>query len=152
MGEEKLFFTIGEAAQLLDVKAYVLRYWETEFKQLNPQKSETGQRVYRAKDIQICQTIKRLLYIEKYTIAGAKQQLAEMEKIGFDSIPSTPPAVQVSVPGNLSNTVVTPNESHGEGKTVANNSLPVDWVTKKGNEFRTLLTEIRKILKKHNLA
>ena len=87
MGGEKLFYTIGEAAQLFDIKPYVLRYWETEFTQLNPQKSETGQRVYRAKDIQVCQTIKRLLYVEKYTIAGAKQKLEELEKTGFDPVP-----------------------------------------------------------------
>ena len=82
--EEKLFYTIGETAQLLNVKPYVLRYWETEFKKLNPQKSETGQRTYRKKDLQVATAIKRLLYDEKYTIAGAIQKLEEFEKNGLE--------------------------------------------------------------------
>ena len=84
--EEKLFYTIGETAQMLSVKPYVLRYWESEFKKLNPQKSETGQRTYRKKDLQVALTIKRLLYDEKYTIAGAIQKLEELEKEGLDQL------------------------------------------------------------------
>lgn len=84
--EEKLFYTIGEAAQMLNVKPYVLRYWESEFKKLNPQKSETGQRTYRKKDLQVAMAIKRLLYDEKYTIAGAIQKLEELEKAGLDQM------------------------------------------------------------------
>ena len=84
--EEKLFYTIGETAQMLNVKPYVLRYWESEFKKLNPQKSETGQRTYRKKDLQVALTIKRLLYDEKYTIAGAIQKLEELEKEGLDQL------------------------------------------------------------------
>ena len=84
--EEKLFYTIGEVAQVVNVKPYVLRYWETEFKKLDPQKSPTGQRTYRQKDIQIALAIKKLLYDEKYTIAGAIQKLDEMEKAGLDQV------------------------------------------------------------------
>src|ERR1039457_1558914 len=84
--EEKLFYTIGDAAQLVNVKPYVLRYWESEFKKLNPQKSETGQRTYRKRDLQVALTIKRLLYEEKYTIAGAIQKLEELEKEGLDQL------------------------------------------------------------------
>jgi len=84
--EEKLFYTIGEAAQMLNVKPYVLRYWETEFKKLNPQKSEKGQRTFLKKDLQVAVTIKRLLYDEKYTIAGAIQKLEELEKEGLDQL------------------------------------------------------------------
>jgi len=84
--EQKLFYTIGEVAQMVNVKPYVLRYWETEFKKLDPQKSQTGQRTYRKKDIEIALTIKRLLYDEKYTIAGAVQKLEELEKEGLDQI------------------------------------------------------------------
>lgn len=78
--EEKLFYTIGETAQLVDVKPYVLRYWETEFRKLNPQKSVTGQRTYRKRDIRVALTIKRLLYGEKYTIAGAVKKLEELDE------------------------------------------------------------------------
>ena len=83
---DKLFYTIGEVSKMVDVKPYVLRYWETEFKLLNPQKSVTGQRTYRKKDIQVALTIKRLLYDQKFTIAGAAQKLEELEKEGLDQI------------------------------------------------------------------
>ena len=88
--EEKLFYSIGEAAQMLDVKPYVLRYWETEFRKLNPQKSPTGQRTYRSRDLQVALTIKRLLYGEKYTIAGAVQKLQELDaQNSLDPLPGT---------------------------------------------------------------
>jgi len=83
---EKLFYTIGDVAQLLGVKTYVLRYWETEFRILNPQKTLTGQRAYRKKDIEAALTIRRLLYDEKYTIAGALKKLEELEKEGLDQL------------------------------------------------------------------
>ena len=79
---EKLFYTIGDVAQLLGVKPYVLRYWETEFRILNPQKTPTGQRAYRKKDIEAALTIRRLLYDEKYTIEGARQKVDEHRKGG----------------------------------------------------------------------
>src|SRR5580692_11568805 len=85
--EEKLFYTIGEVAQIVDVKPYVLRYWETEFRKLNPQKSVTGQRAYRQRDLRMALTIKRLLYEEQYTIAGAVKKLEELdEKQGLDPL------------------------------------------------------------------
>ncbi len=77
---QKLFFTIGEVSSNTKIKPHVLRYWESEFKLLTPQKNSTGQRVYRQKDIDVILAIKRLLYQEKFTIAGAKKQLrTEME-------------------------------------------------------------------------
>ena len=77
---QKLFYTIGEVSEYTKIKPHVLRYWESEFKLLTPQKNSTGQRVYRKKDIDIIQSIKRLLYNEKFTIAGAKKQLrAELD-------------------------------------------------------------------------
>ena len=86
MADEKLFYTIGEVSKLADVKPYVLRYWETEFKLLNPQKSVTGQRTYRKKDIQVALTIKKLLYDQKFTIAGAVRKLEELEKEGLEQV------------------------------------------------------------------
>jgi len=71
----KMFYKIGEVSQILDVKPFVIRYWESEFKQLRPTKNGTGQRVYRKKDILILQRIKELLYEELYTIPGAKRRL-----------------------------------------------------------------------------
>ena len=72
---EKLYFRIGEVARLCRLPAYVLRFWETEFPQLKPVKSNTGQRMYRHKDVESVLHIKKLLYEEGFTIAGARQHL-----------------------------------------------------------------------------
>ena len=72
---EKLFFKIGEVCEIADVQAHVLRYWETEFPMLAPQKNRAGQRTYRRRDVEMALRIKELLYDEKYTIAGAKNKL-----------------------------------------------------------------------------
>lgn len=77
---EKLYFRIGEVAQLCRLPAYVLRFWETEFPQLRPVKSSTGQRMYRHKDVENVLHIKKLLYEEGFTIAGARQQLRAENK------------------------------------------------------------------------
>jgi len=77
---EKLYFRIGEVARLCRLPAYVLRFWETEFPQLKPVKSSTGQRMYRRKDVENVLRIKQLLYVEGFTIPGARQHLrAEMK-------------------------------------------------------------------------
>src|SRR6201993_835680 len=73
---DKLYFRIGEVAKLCGVEAYVLRFWETEFPQLKPHKSGTGQRLYRKRDVELALRIKTLLYAEGYTIAGARQVFA----------------------------------------------------------------------------
>lgn len=73
---EKLFFKIGEVCDLVDVQPHVLRYWESEFPMLAPQKNRAGQRVYRRKDVEIVMRIRELLYDEKFTIAGARRKLA----------------------------------------------------------------------------
>lgn len=72
---EKLYFRIGEVSRLCRLPAYVLRFWETEFPQLKPVKSSTGQRMYRRRDVEAVLEIKKLLYEEGFTIAGARQQL-----------------------------------------------------------------------------
>jgi DNA-binding transcriptional MerR regulator len=72
---EKLYFRIGEVARLCRLPAYVLRFWETEFPQLKPVKSSTGQRMYRRKDVENVLRIRTLLYDEGFTIAGARQHL-----------------------------------------------------------------------------
>jgi len=72
---DKLYFRIGEAAALLAVEPYVLRYWETEFRGLAPKKSGTGHRLYRRKDVELLLKIKHLLYEKRYTIEGARQSL-----------------------------------------------------------------------------
>jgi DNA-binding transcriptional MerR regulator len=72
---EKIYFKIGEVCELVGVQAHVLRYWETEFSMLSPQKNRSGQRSYRRRDVEIALRIKQLLYDEMFTIAGAKKKL-----------------------------------------------------------------------------
>jgi DNA-binding transcriptional MerR regulator len=77
---DKSFFRIGEVARLLGVKPFVLRYWETEFRSIRPQKSRSQQRLYRRRDVEQLLRIKRLLYDERYTIKGARQRLRELDE------------------------------------------------------------------------
>src|SRR5437773_3457399 len=77
---EKLYFRIGEVATLCHLPAYVLRFWETEFPQLKPVKSSTGQRMYRKRDVESVVRIKQLLYDQGFTISGARQQLRTESK------------------------------------------------------------------------
>jgi DNA-binding transcriptional MerR regulator len=72
---DKLYFRIGEVATLCRLPAYVLRFWESEFPQLKPIKSSTGQRMYRRRDVESVLRIKQLLYEQGFTISGARQQL-----------------------------------------------------------------------------
>lgn len=73
--QKRLYYKIGEACKTLGIQPYVLRYWETEFPALAPNKSRSGQRVYSEKELEIIRRIKELLYDEGYTIAGAKKKL-----------------------------------------------------------------------------
>ena len=73
---DKLFFRIGEVCRIVDIEPFVLRFWETEFPNLAPEKSKSGQRVYKRKDIEMVLHIKELLYERGYTIAGARRQLS----------------------------------------------------------------------------
>jgi DNA-binding transcriptional MerR regulator len=77
---DKLYFRIGEVSELAGLPAYVLRFWETEFPQLKPTKSGTGQRMYRRRDVENLLLVKKLLYEEGYTIAGARDKLKQEAK------------------------------------------------------------------------
>lgn len=77
---DKLYFRIGEVSHLCRLPAYVLRFWETEFPQLKPVKSGTGQRMYRQRDVENVLRIKKLLYDQGFTIAGARQHLKDESK------------------------------------------------------------------------
>ena len=79
---DRIYNKIGDVAEIVGVKPYVLRYWETEFTAIAPSKTETGQRVYTKSDIETVLLIKRLLYTEKYSIEGAKIRLKELRQKG----------------------------------------------------------------------
>ena len=92
-GEDKKLYKIGEVCRLADVQPYVLRYWETEFPPLAPNKSGGGQRLYTRREIDIILRIKQLLYSEGFTIAGAKKKLeAELSEPAPAAAPPTPSA------------------------------------------------------------
>ncbi len=95
---DKLYFRIGDVARICEVPAYVLRFWETEFPQLKPNKSGTGQRLYRRRDVELALRIKRLLYDEGYTIPGARQafQTEAREVRKKNSAPALPMPVASS--------------------------------------------------------
>lgn len=79
---DKLYFRIGDVAKLAGIKPYVLRFWETEFRTLEPKKSGTGHRLYRRKDVEQVLEIKRLLYEKRFTIEGARKYLEMQAKAG----------------------------------------------------------------------
>jgi len=76
--EGKLYYRIGEVSRITGVKPYVLRYWESEFRWMAPGKSRSQQRLYRQRDIDVILLIKKLLYEERFTIAGARKRLREL--------------------------------------------------------------------------
>lgn len=75
---DKIYFKIGEVARLTGVKPYVLRYWETEFKAVQPVKSRSRQRLYRKRDVELILKIKELLYAQRFTIEGARKRIREL--------------------------------------------------------------------------
>ena len=87
---EKIYFKIGEVCELVGVQAHVLRYWETEFPMLSPQKNKSGQRSYRRRDVEIAVRIKQLLYNEMFTIAGARKKLQTESRDGARTKTTTP--------------------------------------------------------------
>ncbi|QQS48478.1 MAG: MerR family transcriptional regulator [Acidobacteriota bacterium] len=99
---DKLFFKIGEVCDLVGVQAHVLRYWETEFPMLQPQKNRSGQRTYRRKDVEMALRIRQLLYEEGFTIAGAKKKLASEGK---------PTRLKIVPPGATAGDFLEPGEA-----------------------------------------
>ena len=77
---DRLYFKIGDVARLCGVKSYVLRFWESQFPQLKPNKSGTGQRLYRRRDVELAREIKRLVHAEGYTLSGARAVLEQAQR------------------------------------------------------------------------
>lgn len=85
--DDKRYFRIGEASRIIGVEPYVLRYWESEFPQVRPERADSNQRTYQREDLENLLTVKKLLYEEKMTIEGAKRRLRQEtgNKISVDS-------------------------------------------------------------------
>lgn len=137
---EKLFFKIGEVCEIAGVQAHVLRYWETEFPMLQPQKNRAGQRTYRRRDVEMALRIKELLYDEQYTIAGAKKKLAGEQRPGRDSgqlPPSRPAGRSLQPPPSLA----------ARFSQAANPDTTPTPLTTAGENSRPTLREIAKQLR-----
>ena len=125
---EKLFFKIGEVCELAGVQAHVLRYWESEFPMLAPQKNRAGQRVYRKRDVEIALRIKELLYEDQYTIAGAKKRLANDLRAG----------------GKLK--IVSPENEHESAAAASDTTRSKARTAEERKSLRKMATELREIL------
>ena len=152
---DKIYFKIGEVCELVGVQAHVLRYWETEFPMLSPQKNKSGQRSYRRKDVEIALRIKQLLYNEMFTIAGARKKLQSENRSG--SKPSTSAVVPeqkperrpVEAPTLFDNTFDIPEERYEEN--VADDPVETHLVDATQREalkiVATHLLELREMLR-----
>jgi DNA-binding transcriptional MerR regulator len=96
---DKQYFKIGEVAEIAGVEPYVLRYWETEFKSIRPEKTRSNQRLYRRRDVETVLTIKHLLYDEGFRIDGAKRRLRELA--GNSKTAGEPPVEATRLAGKL---------------------------------------------------
>ena len=150
---EKLFFKIGEVCELAGVQAHVLRYWESEFPMLAPQKNRAGQRVYRKRDVEIALRIKELLYEDQYTIAGAKKRLANDLRAGgkFRVVTSdevgdvSDETVSARLP--LGQPLVEPlDEPLGEPRLVPADSSLASRTAEDRQALRQVASELREIL------
>ena len=145
---EKIYFKIGEVCELVGVQAHVLRYWETEFPMLSPQKNRSGQRSYRRRDVEISLRIKELLYDEMFTIAGAKKKLqtemrdpAKLRVVAIDSI------VQRSAADNAPTLFDSEPEFGSSLNIGANANLLTDDGREALRSLASQLLELREMLK-----
>ncbi len=125
---DKLYYRIGEVSRITGVKAHVLRYWETEFRWMAPPKSRSKQRLYRKRDIEFVWLLKRLLWEERYTIAGARQRVQEL---GVDEA-----LALLDQPSGAG--FATPPNTGGDGSTSASAVSNAAWVS-----FRSALDEMQ---------
>jgi DNA-binding transcriptional MerR regulator len=130
---DKLYFRIGDVAQLCDVPAYVLRFWETEFPQLKPNKGGTGQRLYRKRDVEMAIRIKSLLYDQGYTIPGARQVFKSDAK-AKEASDLAPPTID-SAPTSLANE---PQPEIDMGAAIRHDAQQRDKLSTLRDELRSL--------------
>ncbi len=143
---DKLYFRIGDVARLCEVPAYVLRFWETEFPQLKPNKGGTGQRLYRKRDVEMALRIKSLLYDQGYTIPGARQvfkadaKARETAGEPFSPAPSIEPGVPAAGPAG-------PSPLAPVGQTASTPMLDPGAEIRRNAQLRALRQEMHAILK-----
>ena len=132
---KKLYYKIGEACKILEIQPYVLRYWETEFPFLKPNKSKSGQRVYSDHELDVIRRIKELLYEEGYTIAGAKKKLeVELSAEGGEKA-AEKKASGKSAKQPSASPKATPNENTGAEKKVEELRLGIEVALRQAQEI-----------------
>lgn len=152
---EKLYFKIGEVCDLVGVQAHVLRYWETEFSMLSPQKNKSGQRSYRKRDVEMALKIKQLLYNEQFTIAGARKKLQTEQREGTK--PKAVAAETVTLPASFgTDEAPTLFDNSIEGvQRAASASANVAYTNKQREAMKSLksnLLEVRDILRSSQVS
>ena len=140
LASDKLYYRIGEVSCLTSVKAHVLRYWETEFRWMAPPKSRSKQRLYRKRDIEFVWLLKRLLWEERYTIAGARQRIQELgvdDALALlDQLPTEATAVATNSNGLVGHDKAADSTTPSAGEASAADR--VAWAS-----FRTALDEMQ---------
>jgi DNA-binding transcriptional MerR regulator len=153
---EKLFFKIGEVCDITGIQAHVLRYWESEFPMLAPQKNRAGQRTYRKRDVEMVLRIKELLYEDQYTIAGAKKRLTNelrgasklkvvTPEMGAQAL-NAPPAPQL-VPALAPESEEPPHDFDDTPVTPAQNAYNMRPEPPQSDEGRAALRRLREQLR-----
>jgi DNA-binding transcriptional MerR regulator len=145
---EKLFFKIGEVCELAGVQAHVLRYWESEFPMLAPQKNRAGQRVYRKRDVEMALRIKELLYEDQYTIAGAKKRLTneirgggKLKVVGSEEDAHTETQPELNGEGGLFPTAAPPSYTRSVAPRTAEERQGLKQLASELRELLSLLEE-----------
>ena len=150
---EKIYFKIGEVCDLVGVQAHVLRYWETEFPMLSPQKNKSGQRSYRRRDVEMALRIKQLLYNEMFTIAGAKKKLQSEARDGSRSKPVASPTPEPAAYGRDEAPTLFDTGFDDERPAITEHSDEISAATIGGEQREALkvlashLLELREMLK-----
>ena len=109
---DRLYFKIGDVARICGLETYVLRFWESQFPQLKPNKSGTGQRLYRRREVELVLEIKRLVHAEGYTLPGARQVLDQVSRRSGPQESKVPQESQQNPPSRLSSVAAAPGKRH----------------------------------------
>jgi len=141
---KKLYYKIGNVCEMTGTQPYILRFWESEFPQLAPQKSRSGQRLYRGRDIETVQRIKQLLYEEGYTIAGARRRLEQEEA----SRPAAgPPTLEAALPAEVRTPERPQRSRSSEPERTSRPTAREDGARNRLRETTHTLRKLRKDLK-----
>ncbi len=134
----KLYYRIGEVAGIVGVEPHVLRYWETEFRSIRPQKSRKGQRIYSRRDVEKLLRVKDLLYVQGFTIAGARRRLREA---GAEAVPAPEPLAEELAAAEVAPVPVVAPAPTEVAATVA----AARWAqaARQGDALRTTLRDVR---------